>query len=309
MAHGGSYSTVAWNFLVGRSTAAKRIPETCSVIWNILSPIYLQPPDDSYWWEISFKFWNLWNFPHCLRAIDGKHITIQCPVNSGSEFFNYKKFFSIVLMAVCDARYKFILVDIGAFGSVSDGAVFRDSKFGKALDQGEIVLPADSKINGIDVTMPYFFVGDAAFPLKKYIMRPFPGNNLTIKQRIFNYRLSRARRTIENAFGILVTRWRIFKGPIISSVETAEKIVGACLCLHNFLIEEKGANRYLPKTFFQTQNIDQELESSQLKRIGQMGSNNAAKTVKYIREQLANFFVGPIGMVSWQYDSINKGNV
>lgn len=309
MAHGGSYSTVAWNFLIGRSTAAKRIPETCDILWKILSPVYLSLPNDSTWREITYKFWTLWNFPHCLGAIDGKHVTVQCPINSGSQFFNYKKFFSIVLMAVCDAKYKFIFVDIGAYGSVSDGAVFRDSKFGRGIDNGHIVLPADSKINGIDGDMPYFFVGDAAFPLKKYIMRPFPGNNLSIKQRIFNYRLSRARRTIENSFGILVTRWRIFKAPIIASVETAEKIVVACVCLHNFLIEEIGENRYLPKNFFQCQSIDRELETSQLHRIGRMGSNNAPNNVKDIRDRLSNFFVGPIGRVPWQNESINKGNV
>ena len=64
------------------------------------------------WLDIAIKFHNKWNFPHCLGAIDGKHI-IQAPPRSGSTFFNYKKSFSIVLLAVCNDNYEFTLPDIG----------------------------------------------------------------------------------------------------------------------------------------------------------------------------------------------------
>lgn len=125
-------------------------------------------------------------------------------------------------MAVCDGAYKFTLVDIGAFVSTSDGAVFQNSKFGNKFDLNEMSVPGSSNLKGMKEKLPFFFVADEAFPLKKYIMRPFPGIGLNIRQRIFNYRLSRARRIVENSFGILVARWRIFLTPINADVGAVE---------------------------------------------------------------------------------------
>lgn len=74
-------------------------------------------------------------------------------------------------------------------------------------------------------------VGDETFPLKKYLLRPYPRVQLNDKGRIFNYRLSRARRVIENAFGILVSRWRILTKLLCCSPENAEHLVKALICL------------------------------------------------------------------------------
>lgn len=84
-----------------------------------------------------FRF-QKWNFPHCIGSIDGKHILIQKPKHAGSMFWNYKQRDSIVLLAVCDAAYKFILVDIGQPGSNSDGGIWDSSEFGRGLENGKI---------------------------------------------------------------------------------------------------------------------------------------------------------------------------
>ena len=79
------------------------------------------------------------------------------------------------------------------------------------------------------------FVGDEAFPLKKNLMRPYPGRILVEKRKIFSYLLSRARRVIENAFGILISLWRIFRQPIITKPAFAVRYTLAAIALHNFL--------------------------------------------------------------------------
>ena len=99
--------------------------------------------------------------------------------------------------------------------------------------------------------LPYFIVGDEAFPLQSWLLRPFPGRGIPEDQRIFNYRLSRARRVIENAFGILSARWWIFLKPIQSSVEKTDMIIKASICLHNFLRQTNSAG-YCPAGFVDT---------------------------------------------------------
>jgi hypothetical protein len=92
---------------------------------------------------------------------------IQAPGHSGSLYFSYKKYFSIVLLALVDANYKFTAVDVGAHGSCSDGGVFANSSLGATLREGSLQLPPDKPLPGTDEPMPHVILGDEAFPLKK----------------------------------------------------------------------------------------------------------------------------------------------
>lgn len=83
--------------------------------------------------EVADDFKNKWNYPCCIGALDGKHIALRQPPASGSEYFNYKHFFSVLLMAVVDANYKFIYVDVGAPGRAGDAGVYSDCSFREAL--------------------------------------------------------------------------------------------------------------------------------------------------------------------------------
>lgn len=153
---------------------------------------------------MSEQFREKWNCYNYIVALDGKHVLIRLPANSGSYYFNYKHQFSIVLLALVDANYKFLYVDIGCNGRISDGGVFKKSSLNKALESNTLHIPQAKSLLTGDKPMPFMIVVDDAFPLNKHIMKPYSQVGLTPESRIFNYRLSRARRIVENAFGILV---------------------------------------------------------------------------------------------------------
>ena len=153
-------------------------------------------------------------------------------------------------MANCDACYIFSLVDIGSFGSNNDSGVFRYSPMGKAFFNDEISLPVAECLENLPTfgKVPYFLVGYEAFLLQSWLLRPFPGHRIPEEQRIFNYKLFRASRVIENAFGILAARWQVFMQPIQSTVEKTDQIVKATICLHNF-IWQKNCAGFCPTGF------------------------------------------------------------
>jgi len=103
-----------------------------------------------------------------VGAIDGKHFRIKCPPKSGSTFFNYKCFFSIVLMASVDADGLFTTVDVGEVGRNSDAGVFRSSGLGRCLESGTLNLPSPKPLPSTNNNehFPFYFVVDEAFPLK-----------------------------------------------------------------------------------------------------------------------------------------------
>ena len=188
LASGESQQSLAFLFRVGRATISRIIRETCDAISASLSDLYFHPPrSENNWINISNEFENVWNFPHAVGAIDGKHIAIECPAKSGTLFYNYKGFYSLVLLAVCDANYNFVLFDIGQYGSNNDCGVLNKSEMGKKLESQSLNIPQPSPLEGCDYSpLPYFLLGDEAFPLKEYMMRPFPGQ-LDEDENVFNY--------------------------------------------------------------------------------------------------------------------------
>ena len=155
--------------------------EVCRAIWDSLVGDYMSVPTKQDWRDIAEGFSQRWNFPNCLGSVDGKHVVIQAPSNSGSLFHNYKGTYSIVLLAVVDYDYRFRVIDVGSYGRSSDGGTLANSAFGQALKSGTLDLPEDCPIPAAEGLgpMPHVFVGDEAFPLQKNLMRPFPGRNLT----------------------------------------------------------------------------------------------------------------------------------
>uniref|UniRef100_A0A6P7FIA4 Uncharacterized protein LOC114328317 n=1 Tax=Diabrotica virgifera virgifera TaxID=50390 RepID=A0A6P7FIA4_DIAVI len=127
------------------------------------------------------------------------------------------------------------MVNIGGFGSNHDSAIFKASDLGCALLNGNLDLPPPNTLTETDLLINHYILADSALALHQNIIRPYTGNNLGEKKNIFNYRVSRGRRTIENAFGILSQRSKILRRTIQVELEVSELIVQARVVLHNFL--------------------------------------------------------------------------
>ncbi|XP_041378671.1 putative nuclease HARBI1 [Gigantopelta aegis] len=193
------------------------------------------PVDRGTWEEVAEEFLMRWNVPHAYGALDGKRVAIRKPPKTGAMYHNYKGFFSVVLMAVVDADYKFMWIDVGGFGSQSDAQIYNQSELKECLEDGFIGLPPPSPLPNDVQDFPYFLLGDDAFGLRTYLMKPYSGHQLTREEMIANYRISRARRVVENAFGIMAQRWRVLLSTMQQMPVTVQTIVEACVCLDNFI--------------------------------------------------------------------------
>ncbi|XP_066453435.1 uncharacterized protein [Eleutherodactylus coqui] len=235
LATGESYASLHLQFRVGKSTITEIVRCTCSAIWQKLQPIVMPSPTEDTWQRVAAGFQDVAKFPNCIGAVDGKHVRVLQPAHSGSKFFNYKKFFSIVLMAVADAHSKFVCIDVGAYGSTGDSRVLRTSQIGMQILRDGVTLPAPQPFPGTTHPVPFVMVSDEAFPLMPNLLRPYPRRGLNARKRIFNYRLSRARRVVECAFGIMVSQWRVLGTTLLVDPNTVDDLVKACCVLHNYL--------------------------------------------------------------------------
>jgi len=140
------------------------------------------------WTTIANRFSTEWQFPNCIGALDGKHINMFPPKNSGSLYYNYKAGFSIVLMALVDADYKFVGVDIGANGKCSDSGVWNQSGLRQVFETNKVRILNPTTLPNSTIVSPYVIIADSDFQLEPFVVRPFGEKNITPSQRVFNYR-------------------------------------------------------------------------------------------------------------------------
>jgi len=267
--------------------------------------LFTIPSTSAGWKMVASQFGDRWNFHHACGAIDGKHVAIKKPNKSGSLYYNYKGFFSIVLLAVADAQYKFLWANVGANGSASDAGVFDMCRLRPDLEENRHGFPPPEALPGDDRNIPYFLLGDDAFPLRTWIMKPFSRQKMTHAERVFNYRLSRARRVVENAFGIMAQRWRCLLTTLQLSPMKAITVVNATMALHNLL-------RTRCPHAIQPQDVDQEddfgnfipgswREGVQMADPNKVKGNRLTRPGKVMRNYLSYYYnYNPRVRLPWQ---------
>uniref|UniRef100_A0A182NIQ5 DDE Tnp4 domain-containing protein n=1 Tax=Anopheles dirus TaxID=7168 RepID=A0A182NIQ5_9DIPT len=211
--------------------------------YKSLEYAYRLPSTQEEWLRVEEEFSGKWKFPHAIGAIDGKHVAIKAPARSGTEYYNYKQFFSIVLLAVVDANCNFMFADVGCKGRISDGGILRTSRLYNMLEKNELQIPQAAVLrDSSSIRIPYMLLGDKAFGFTNYCIRPFGGITQSGSvERIFNERHSKARRTVEMAFGILTARFRVLRKPMELNPQSAAKIVLTTVYLHNFIRREESS--------------------------------------------------------------------
>ncbi|XP_069621976.1 uncharacterized protein [Ranitomeya imitator] len=292
LATGESLSSLHFQFRLGISTISGIVRHTCRALWDCLHEEYIPHPTMQTWLEVADRFLEVCQFPNCLGAVDGKHIRIVKPAGSGSQYFNYKKYFSIVLMAIADADYKFVAVDIGAYGRSNDSQVFKLSSMGRHLYGKTFQFPPPRPLpQTSDPPMPFVCVGDEAFQLSEHLLKPYSSRGLTNTKKIFNYRLTRARRMVECAFGILTAKWRVLLTSINLNTNTVDEVVKACVVLHNYVISKEQLS--IEDHSAETTLMDYSIHTYR-----------SSATVSRIRDHFAEYFISPQGRIHWQDDIV-----
>ncbi|ODM90566.1 putative nuclease HARBI1 [Orchesella cincta] len=269
LATGNAQISLAMNYRITPAAISKLLRQTMEALCQVLEASELPPPSEKIWADSEKTNSENWNFSNCCGATDGKHVRIRAPSLSGSHNFNYKGYFSVALLAVVDASYRFIIVDIGASGSQSEGGVLARSVFGKALQNQAAKLPPPKIVNNIE--LPHVIVGDDAFPLRPNLIKPYPA-----------------------------APWRIFHQAIHADLDFTKLIIKTCVILHNFLMR-KGDVNVTGDRLNDGRIIERNWRSdvSGMEGLKQQGSNNHYVEASKIRDTFMNYF-NTTGKVPWQ---------
>ncbi|XP_049293627.1 putative nuclease HARBI1 isoform X3 [Anopheles funestus] len=237
LATGDCFASLQYLFRVSVRSISRIIVDVCNALIQVLQEYVGLPGTIEEWLKVAQEFESRSKFPHVLGAMDGKHVPIRSPKHSGTEYYNYKGYNRIVLLAVCDANYNILYADVGCQGRVSDGGVFKNSSLYSLLENKCLNISAPQILNApYAQPVPFVLLGDKAFAMTEYLIRPFAGTHARGSvERTFNTLHSRARSVIENVFGILSSRFRVLVGPIQLEPEFARLVVLTTVYLHNFL--------------------------------------------------------------------------
>ena len=308
IATGDSLQTLMYGFRVSDSAIAKFLPVVLKAIIDEYAEEAIDTPSTpEEWLELEKLMRTKHQVPHSFGGLDGKHCRLAvCPSNSGSLYYNYKGFYSFVLLALVDGLLRFRWIDVGANGACSDTQILNNSELFENIENNTIGFPEPSPLPGDNENMPYFILGDEIFGLKPWLMKPIPGKLTNKEEQIYNYRISRGRRVAENGFGVLANRFRILLKGLHHNVETAQLVVTTCVVLHNLMRlryptdQARVADTFGPNGREVPGRWRREVNWSEKQKLTNEKGNRDLKMAKLQRLTLQKYFNSSIGAVPWQ---------
>ncbi|XP_044184341.1 protein ALP1-like [Acropora millepora] len=227
---------------LGNSTVCGILSEvTKAIVNNLWSGQVTRhfPRNEEEFREKILDMEDLRQFPCSWAVTDGCHIPLKRPVGglqANKEYHNFKNFYSIVLMGMVDARHRFVWASCGFPENSHDSIIiFQSTNLWSEITYGQTIPDIGKDVEGDNV--PPLILGDSAFPFRSWLMKPYTSAVLTPSQKYYNYRLSRARMSIEEAYGELKDRWRVLQRKCESAQEEVRDNTLACIVLHNICIE------------------------------------------------------------------------
>jgi hypothetical protein len=227
--------TIANLFGIGRSTAAGLIHEFCSIVVQMFFHRLIRfPSTDPEIAETIQDFLQIHQYPMCIGCLDGTHIPIKAPLGMETDYYNYKKYHSIIMLAVVNASLQFTYVNVGAPGRCNDSSVYTRSTLFDVV-QHDIYAKQYLNMGGRNVQA--HLIADSAFPISQTLMKPYPEKtNMPRQQSLFNYRLSRTRCAVERAFGGLKNRFRCLHKKLEYDINNSINIIKATTIIHNLCV-------------------------------------------------------------------------
>ncbi|CAM9883110.1 unnamed protein product [Ectocarpus sp. 12 AP-2014] len=155
-----------------------------------------------------------------------------------SAYFNYKGFYSVVLLALVDNAGFFRWIISGPRGS-SDNAGVRDwSRQSKDIAEEQKLPEAQRR----RMCRNRFILGDSAFTNSSWLLTPYD-NPVTRMQIFFNCKHSKTRFIVEYAFGRLKGKFMVWKNRMYFKIDRVPQIIQACVLLYNFILFHEGMGR------------------------------------------------------------------